>query len=277
MVIDGKRIQQRIFTRLSSFPKPKGELVAVLVGNDPASVHFLNQKEKAARSLGIAFRRLAYPAVIGEAKLVKEIKTILRNPAVGGVIVQLPLPRRMSRAKVLAAIDPAKDPDCLTSLRLGEFYGGDSSFSPPAAGAVDEILKGTAFRAKPFRAAVIGAGFLVGRPVASLLLRRASEVAVFRSATTQLRKRLAGYDIVVSGAGRAGLFRAGDLTPGALVIDFGYAAVRGVAKGDFVRPTPREERRVYYTPVPGGTGPVVVAKLMENFYRLCDPRGVRGR
>lgn len=275
MVIDGIAISRRILSRLAKRPCPRRSLAAVLVGDDPSSQNFVAQKARVARMLGIPFMYEKLSAAASEAEVVRRVRSLSRRARVEGVIIQLPLPARMSREHVLSALHPAQDVDCLTAPRFGAFAGGDAdALFPPVAGALKEILE-TLPEKRGMRAAIIGAGSLVGRPVAAWFARSASvaEWTVFGQSTALLRTCLSAYDLVVSGVGRPGLFQASDVRNGARVVDFGYARRRGALAGDFTPPAARDEkrgRRIWYTPTPGGTGPVVVAKLFENFYRLAQ-------
>jgi methylenetetrahydrofolate dehydrogenase (NADP+) / methenyltetrahydrofolate cyclohydrolase len=298
MIIDGKKIANGILERVrggadgntsADFEavRTKNFLAAVLVGGDKSSVSFLVQKEKVARGLGIDFRLYKFPATIKNDELRAEVGAIAKHKTCGGVIVQLPLPEHLNWYYILNAIPPEKDVDVLSERTLGAFYVGRSKILPPAVGVVEEILKslgesgpGTAespdlslahFAAlEDCAVAVVGLGLLVGRPVASWIMRRAKETFLLRS-TSDLAVTLKRVDLVITGVGRAGLITPDMLKSGAGVIDFGYDG----GKGDFDVPgesgdeSGTDKSKIsFYTPTPGGTGPILVAKLFENFYRL---------
>jgi len=281
MIIDGKKIANGILERLRGSAgggasnvvatdfdavRTKKFLAAVLVGDDKSSASFLKQKEKVARDLGIDFRLYEFPATVKNDELRAEVGAIAKHKTCGGVIVQLPLPEHLNWYYILNAIPPEKDVDVLSERTLGAFYVGRSKVVPPAVGVVEEILKSLGDGAAPLEdctVAVVGLGLLVGRPVASWIMRRAKETFLLRS-TSDLAASLKRADLVITGVGRAGLITPDMLRAGAGVIDFGY----GGGKGDFDFGEADATALSFYTPTPGGTGPILVAKLYENFYTL---------
>lgn len=268
MTIDGKKIAGEIIERLKALPKPEKFFGAVLVGDDPASLNFLKQKEKAAQELGIPFRLYELPREITTDELRREIGLLAQPKNCGGFIVQLPLPEHVNRHYVLNAIPKEKDADCLSEASLGAFYTGRGKITPPSAATVEEILKLEKRDLRGLSAVMVGAGFLIGKPVGFWLQNRVAELIVLDSKVEDLHARLRGADIVISGAGQPGLFGAGDLKGGAIVIDFGFSrGADGKLTGDF-DPAGADEKNIHYTKTPGGTGPILVAKLFENFYTL---------
>ena len=279
-IIDGKKIAADIIARLKARPKPEGFFAAILVGDDAASLHFLKQKEKVARELDIDFRLYTLPATTSTDALRHEIGRLAGPTGCGACIVQLPLPEGINRHYVLNAIPKEKDLDILSEAALGAFYTGRHPIVPPSVGAVEEILTLQDRALRELKVVVIGAGFLIGKPIGFWLQNRVAELSVLDSRVTDLRSHLHGADVVVSGAGQANLFSPDDLKDGALVIDFGWnpsthsinsgpAGPRVV--GDFAVDREAESyklKAISYTPMPGGTGPILVAKLFENFYIL---------
>ena len=269
MIIDGASIAGDIIGRLEKMPRPARFFGAALVGDDPASLNFLKQKEKVARALGIEFRLYRLPEAIATDDLRAEIGRLAAPRPCGAFIVQLPLPESVNRYYALNAIPKEKDVDCLSESALGAFYTGRGKIAPPSVGTVAEILRREHDDERVLRslkAVVIGAGFLIGKPVGFWLQNRVGELVVLDASVRDVHAKLADADIVVSGAGQAGLFGAGDLKEGAIVIDFGFA--RGADRkmnGDFA-PAGADARGIRYTKTPGGTGPVLVAKLFENFF-----------
>lgn len=268
MIIDGKKIADGVVVRLKSLPRPEKFFGAVLVGDDPASVNFLKQKEEAARALDIEFRLYELPPDITTDKLRAEIGRLAQPKNCGGFIVQLPLPEKINRHYVLNAIPKEKDADCLSEAALGAFYTGRGAIAPPSVAAVEEILKLEKRDLRSLNAVMVGAGFLVGKPVGFWLQNRVAELIVLDKTVKDLHARLREADIVVSGAGEPGLFHAADLKEGAVVIDFGFSRnAKGKIAGDF-DPAGADVKNIHYTKTPGGTGPILVAKLFENFYIL---------
>lgn len=168
---------------------------------------------------------------------------------------------------MLNAIPKQKDVDCLTESALGAFYTERGPIVPPSVGTVEEILKLEHRNLRELKVVMVGAGFLIGKPVGFWLQNRVAELVVLDITVKDIHTKLADADIVVSGAGQADLFSAQHLQEGATVIDFGFNKVDGKIMGDF-NPRGAEEKNIHYTKTPGGTGPILVAKLFENFYIL---------
>ncbi len=271
--IDGTAIAEEIIGRLAARPKPAGFFGAVLVGDDPASVNFLQQKARVAARLGIDFRQYTLDGSLSTDDLRAEIARRATPRACGAFIVQLPLPEGVNRHYVMNAIPKGKDVDCLSEAALGAFSTGRGVIMPPAAAVVEEIIgREMPGDLRNCKAVVVGAGFLVGRPVAFWLQNRVGALSVLDVTVPDVPARLADADIVVSGVGVPGLFGASHLKEGALVIDFGFHRdASGKIMGDF-DPTGADARHIRYTKTPGGTGPILVAKLYENFFTLAGAR-----
>ncbi len=267
MVIDGRKIAVEILSGLKAEPKPEKFLGAVLVGDDPASLNFLKQKEKVAKELGVDFRLYQLPADMKTDDLRREIVRLAGAKTCGGFIVQLPLPQGINRHYVLNAIPAAKDPDILSEAALGAFYTGRSGLVPPAVEAVKEIVAREKRDLRAENVVLIGAGFLIGRPIGYWLLDKVAQLTVLDSKSAGLRPKLKEADVVISGVGRVDVVAPADLKSGALVVDFGSSKKDGKIVGDFSSEG-AEEKNISYTPTPGGTGPILVAKLFENFYAL---------
>jgi methylenetetrahydrofolate dehydrogenase (NADP+)/methenyltetrahydrofolate cyclohydrolase len=267
MLIDGRKIAEEIIAGLKTKPKPERFFGAVLVGDDPASLNFLKQKEKVAKELGIEFRLYQLAADLKTDELRREIGRLAGVKTCGGFIVQLPLPEGVNRHYVLNAIPKEKDADVLSEAALGAFYSGRGRVVPPSVAAVAEILGRQRLDLRRLKVVVIGAGFLIGKPVGFWLQNQVAELTVIDSKAGHLREKLRSADAVISGAGEANLFSAADLKENALVIDFGWNKREGKTAGDF-NPQGAEAKNISYTPTPGGTGPILVAKLFENFYKL---------
>ncbi len=269
MIIDGKAIAAEIITELKSLPKPKKFIAAMLVGEDAASLSFLKQKEKVAKELDVDFRLYEFPGAISQDDLREEVRKIGAHKTCGGVIVQLPLPDHVSPQYVLNVIPREKDIDVLGERALGAFYASRNPVLPPAVAAVEAILKTQNFKLETASVAVIGLGFLVGRPISLWLERMCRNLYLLRrgSDMTILKKA----DLVITGAGSPHLINAEMLKDGALVIDFGYGLLDSKIVGDF---DPGEllnqstGKLVNWTPTPAGTGPVLVVTLVRNFYIL---------
>ncbi len=245
MVINGQVIAGEIVGRLQQSlvgeQKAKKFFGAVLVGEDAASINFLKQKEKIAKALGIEFRLYQLPASITTDALRAEIGRLASPKACGGFIVQLPLPEAVNRYYVLNAIPKEKDVDCLGESALGAFYTERGKIAPPSVATVEEILRREhhGLSNKPgalreLKAVVIGAGFLIGKPVGFWLQNRVAELVVMDISVKNVSEKLGDADIIIAGAGHAGLFSAQHVKPGAVVIDFGFnRSTDGKIIGDF--------------------------------------------
>lgn len=274
MIIDGQKIAQEIFKELKiKFQKlPPKIFAAVIVSEDPTNLTFLNQKQKFAKELGIDFRIYQYPSDITNEQLRKEVVRISKSSQVGGVIIQLPLPAHLNRQAILNAVGKEKDVDCLSERSLGGFYT-DRWILPPAVGVIERILRIMNYELKNKKVAVVGAaGFLVGKPVSIWLMDKVAELYLFEKNTRELKKELKEVDLVITGVGKAGLIKPEMLKEGAGIIDFGCSFVDGKIRGDFdFGPLVNSDLRlVFYTPTPGGTGPILVAQIFSNFYTLVS-------
>lgn len=256
ILIDGKKIARKVIESLKKFPNPNKKLAAVLVGENPASISFLKQKEKISKELGIEFRLYKFPVEIEEKDLIEEIKKLNRDEAVGGILIQLPLPAKFNRETIIATLDPKKDIDALLP---------GSSVLPLAVEVVKDILEELHYPPENKIVGVVGRGFLVGKPIAEWLSGKCREVIIFHTKTDL--SRIKDCDLVICGAGKAGLIKPEMLKSGAGVIDFGFSAVNGKISGDFDSSN-LSSSLSFYTPTPGGTGPILVAELFKNFYRL---------
>lgn len=254
MIIDGKKIAERIIAELKRLPKPKKFLAAVLVGDDPISISFLKQKEKIAGELGIGFKLHKFPAEIGEVELRDKISAISADVSCSGLILQLPLPAHIKKENVISVILPEKDVDALHGNLV----------LPPVVGVILEILGMVNKELGIMKVAVVGLGFLVGKPISEWLKGKCEELILLDIGDNL--GVLKNADLVISGAGKAGLVKPEMLKEDALVIDFGYSIEDEKIRGDFEPPA--DDTVIMYTPTPGGTGPILVAKLFENFYTL---------
>lgn len=265
--ISGQTISGEIVERLQSLPRIKKILAAVMVGSDPTSLSFLRQKKQFADKLGVDFRRYDFPTSMGNDDLRREVGNISKQKSVGGIIVQLPLPEGVNKYYVLNAMDKNKDVDVLSERALGAFYNNRNLVTPPAVETVKEIIERQNIDLTKLNVAVVGLGALVGKPIALWLMNKCAHLDLLgRGSSLSV---LAEADIIISGVGEAGLIKPSNLKEGAGVIDFGYYYFEdGRLSGDLDTTSPETEKLAFYTPTPGGTGPVLVAKLLENFYKL---------
>jgi len=270
MIINGKQIAEEIVSNLKKEPKIKKFLGAFLVGENLTSLSFLKQKEKIAQLLNVDFRLYKFPEEISQDALRKEMLRIVNHKTCGGALVQLPLPNHINKYYVLNVIPREKDVDVLGERALGAFYNGRNLILPPAVGVVDKLLKFMNYELNTKKVVVIGAGFLIGKPIITWFQNKVAELTIFNEFTQDLRHKLKNADLIITGVGKANLFSVEDLSENSMVIDFGYdMSADGKIFGDFNSSSVHNYKFIInYTPTPGGTGPILVAQLFENFYKL---------
>jgi 5,10-methylene-tetrahydrofolate dehydrogenase/methenyl tetrahydrofolate cyclohydrolase len=284
--IDGREIADKIIQRLKSQPTPKKILAAVLVDENPASISFLKQKEKIAKELGVDFRIYRFPSPpaggFRNDNLRKEAGKIALLKRVDGVTIQLPLPVHLNRHYILNIIPREKDIDVLGERALAAFYTGQNPIFPPAVGVVKEILRTYNLQPTTLKTAVVGLGFLVGKPIATWLMGKCPEIYLLDQGSDF--SILKNMDLVITGVGKPGLIKPEMLKENAIVIDFGCSVDKDEKiSGDFDASSIENCKlsagggsafggkieNLWYTPTPGGTGPILVTKLFENFYTLA--------
>jgi len=273
MKIDGRAIAGKILDDLKQKSSPQKFLAVFLVGNDLASENFIKQKGKIAGQLGVDFRIYKIEPPISNDQLKEKMRQIISSKLCGGAVLQLPLPAGLNASYVLNVIPPEKDVDILSERSLGSFYNGRSKILPPPVMVIEEIFKYLNIQTSSLKkVAVVGLGTLVGKPIASWFSGKVPEVFAFDKGSDF--SVLENVDIIVLGTGHAGLIKAEMLKKGAGVIDFGYGTdLDGKARGDFDEESLKQTGEDYlnfYTPTPGGTGPILVACLFKNFYSLSS-------
>jgi len=301
-IIDGKAIAQKIIDKLKSQKTPEKILAVIQVGENPVSASFIKQKEKVAKELGVDFRLYEFDEGISQDNLRKEVVKISNLKKVGGIIIQLPLPKHINNQYVLNAIPREKDIDVLGERALGAFYAGRNQILPPAVGVVEELLRTTNYELQIKKVAVVGLGRLVGKPIAVWLMKKCKELYLLdqesdlshSASFLQQSSGQAGQailkqaDLVICGVGKAGIIKPDMLKNDASVIDFGYDINHETYNIKHETSEKEYENKIkisgdfdpsdvtsymlhvtcFYTPTPGGTGPVLVAKIFENFYTL---------
>jgi methylenetetrahydrofolate dehydrogenase (NADP+)/methenyltetrahydrofolate cyclohydrolase len=244
-------------------------LALVLVGEDPASAVYVRNKIRATAEAGMRGFDHVLPATTAEADLLALIARLNGDPAVDGILVQLPLPAQIDPQKVIEAIDPAKDVDGFHPVNAGRLLAGAPGFIPCTPLGCLMLIRTVRPVLSGLEAVVIGRSAIVGKPMAQLLLRENCTVTMAHSKTRDLPEVCRRADILVAAAGHAELVRGGWIKPGAVVIDVGISRISDPASGkarlvgDVAFP---EARRVAaaITPVPGGVGPMTIACLLRN-------------
>ncbi|HEV7455709.1 MAG TPA: bifunctional methylenetetrahydrofolate dehydrogenase/methenyltetrahydrofolate cyclohydrolase FolD [Roseococcus sp.] len=266
-LIDGKEVAARLRAGLARRIAGLGwapGLVVVRVGEDPASGVYVRNKDRAAREAGFASRTRHLPESTTEAELLAEIAALNADPAVDGILVQLPLPGHIRAEAAIEAVDPAKDVDGFHPMNAGRLASGLPGLVPCTPRGAMHLLAEAGATLRGARAIVIGRSQIVGRPMAQLLLGADCTVTIAHSRTADLPGECRRADIVVAAVGRPEMVRGDWIKPGAVVIDVGINRLEsGKLVGDvaFAEALPHAGA---ITPVPGGVGPMTIACLLEN-------------
>lgn len=268
-LINGKALAEKINQETTKrLKKLTGQgitprLEVILVGDDAASAMYDRMKGAAAEKLGIGFALHQFPTTIKTIELIKKIKTIQERPNLSGLIIQLPLPDHLYIPKVLNAILPDIDVDCLTDVNLGKLIMKTNTLVPPTPGAVLTILEELKIKLPSKNVTIVGMGALVGKPLAIMMVNEGASVTTCNSRTKNIKEKCLMADIIVTGVGKKYLLGVEMVPEGATVIDTGISFEKGKVFGDVNVPE-AQKRAAYITPTPGGVGPITVARLMLN-------------
>lgn len=284
LVLDGKKVAESVkallLKEMTQFQQNWGRkpsLHVVLVGEDQASKIYVGHKEKMAGELGYQSQVWRIPQSITQIDLEAQLRKLIQDPLVDGILVQLPLPKHLNADRVMQMIPFEKDVDGLTATALGTLAAGNAPAVSCTPAGVMEILKFYNIEVKGKNAVVIGRSQIVGKPMALLLLNADATVTVCHSKTPDIKNYTSKADIVVVAAGKKHLMKAEDFKPGAVVIDVGmHRDENNKLQGD-VNPANLDKTVKAATPVPGGVGPMTIMMLMKNTLRLADFRMKNGQ
>jgi len=277
-LLNGKAIaEQRLQTLTERLKQPPFDsvtptLAVILVGDDPASRLYVEKKRVACKAVGIASQMYNLPENTSADALLAQIQALNQNPAVHGILVQLPLPSHIDELSILDAISPVKDVDGFHALNVGRLAQRRPLLRPCTPAGIMALLLSLPVPVKGANAVVVGASNIVGRPMALELLGAGATVTVCHRFTTAkaLEAYVRGADILVVAVGKPSLIKGDWIKPGSVVIDVGINRLEnGQIVGD-VEFEVAKERAAYITPVPGGVGPMTVAMLMENTVLACE-------
>lgn len=280
-IIDGKKLaaetRGEIAAGVAALKAEKGVtpgLAVILVGDNPASVSYVTAKEKACREAGMYSREIRLPAETPEQVVVETVRALNADPAIHGILVQLPLPKGISEKKVVDAIAAGKDVDGFTPVNVGRMLIGEDCFLPCTPHGIVKLIEVTGMDIAGKHAVVIGRSNIVGKPVAALLARKGphanATVTLCHTGTPDLSVYTKTADVVVVAAGRPNTLTGDMLKPGAVVIDVGVNRVPDATKpkgyrlcgdADFASCA---EVAAAITPVPGGVGPMTITMLLWN-------------
>lgn len=268
-IIDGKKIATKIEKEAAkqvALLKTRGivpKLAVVLVGQDKPSLTYISRKKQAAERVGTDFALHQFPKNISKEALITAVKDIQKDPALTGLIIQLPLPERLYNSDVLNTINPAIDVDCLTDNNIGKLVMKTNLIEPPTPWAVIKTLKEIKFKLAGKNITIVGAGALVGKPLAIMMVNELASVTTCNSHTQNLKKKCLEADVIISAVGKKNLITADMVKKGTVVIDTGIVYVDGKMHGD-IDFNSVAKKASFITPTPGGIGPITVAKLLLN-------------
>lgn len=270
-LIDGKQIaatlRKGIAVLAEELERERGikpGLAVVLAGSDPASQVYVRNKGIAAKDVGFYSEQIDLPETVSQDEILKIVDGLNARKDIHGILVQLPLPKHLPEREVLFRIDPKKDVDGFHPLNTGALVAGLEGFRPCTPSGCMDLIRSTGVKTDGLDAVVIGRSNIVGKPMALMLLEQNATVTVCHSKTRDLPGVVGRADIVVAAVGRPEFVKGSWIKPGAVVIDVGINRKSdGKLCGDVEFEAARE-RAGFITPVPGGVGPMTIAKLLEN-------------
>ena len=270
-LIDGNAVSATVRSRLTNTIRTLKEkgispcLATVLVGNDPASAIYIQNKQKAARQVGLVTQDHRLKEDVKQNELVILIDTLNNDPTVHGILVQLPLPKHINEFDIISKIAPRKDVDGLTSINSGLLLHGQASLKPCTPSGIIELLDYYNIEIRSQNVIIVNRSILVGKPLALLMLARDATVTICHSKSVNLNRLLWQSDIIVTAVGDRNKFmlRSEMIKDKAVVIDVGTNRQSGKLVGD-VDFESVKEKASWITPVPGGVGPMTIAMLLSN-------------
>lgn len=269
-LISGKEVSEAVKLRVADEVKELKAngiepcLAVILVGDDPASRVYVNNKKKACEFCGIRSLEYVLPAQTTEEELISLVEKLNEDKTVNGILCQLPLPKHLDEKKVLNLIRPEKDVDAFHPENVGHIMIGDFNFLPCTPAGIMEMFRFENIDLDGKNCVVIGRSNIVGKPMAMLMLKENATVTICHSRTKNLKEIVAGADVIVAAVGRPNFVTADMVKDGAVIIDVGINRTEdGKLCGD-VDFEACKEKASYITPVPGGVGPMTIATLMQN-------------
>lgn len=270
-IIDGKAVSQSVKDRIKEETagikekyKVTPGLAVIIVGDNPASRIYVNNKKKACEYVGFNSYEYALPEETSEAELLELINKLNNDDKIDGILCQLPLPKHIDENVIINNISPNKDVDAFHPVNVGKIMIGDYSFLPCTPAGVMELIASTGVDIKGKECVVVGRSNIVGKPMSMLLLHKSGTVTICHSKTKDLKAECKRADILVAAVGVPNLIKGDMIKEGAVVIDVGMNRLdNGKLCGD-VEFASASEVAGYITPVPGGVGPMTIAMLMQN-------------
>ncbi|MGM9834229.1 MAG: bifunctional 5,10-methylenetetrahydrofolate dehydrogenase/5,10-methenyltetrahydrofolate cyclohydrolase [Bacilli bacterium] len=266
IIINGNEIRntktKKLKQKLSELEQPLG-IAVIQVGNDKASSIYINQKKKFADELGCLFYHKQFPDDSEESMIIKEIETLNHDNNIDGIIVQMPLPKRINTTNIQNAILPLKDIDGITDTNINNLVNGKEELVPCTAKAIIDILEYFNITVKDKKVTILGRSKLVGKPIAQMLLNRNADIVVCHSQTENINEKTKEADIIISAVGKKHLVTYDMVKENSVIIDVGINYENNHIYGD-VDFNNVKDKCSYITPVPGGVGPMTVYELFSN-------------
>lgn len=275
VLLDGKKVsaqvEEQLACRIARLKKQNVTpgLTVILAGEDPASQTYVRNKEKACERLGLYSHTVRLPENVSQETLETAIAQANADPAIHGILVQLPLPAHLDSEHALAMIRPEKDVDGFHDINMGRLVRGTDGVIACTPKGVMRLLESAGITLAGKEAVVVGRSNIVGKPMALLLLQQNATVTVCHSRTADLSAHTRQADILVAAVGRPGFITAEMVREGAVVVDVGINRVDGKLCGD-VDFEAVAQKASYITPVPGGVGKMTIAMLMENTVEAAE-------
>ncbi|MDD6484475.1 MAG: bifunctional methylenetetrahydrofolate dehydrogenase/methenyltetrahydrofolate cyclohydrolase FolD [Clostridiales bacterium] len=275
----GKEVSARIKAELSKEAQKLKEeginpgLAVIIVGDDPASRVYVNNKKKACAECGIYSEEYALPGETSQEELLRLIDTLNKKPEISGILVQLPVPKHIDEKTIINAIDPKKDVDAFHPVNVGKIMVGDYDFVPCTPAGVMELIKESGIDVAGKECVIVGRSNIVGKPQAMLLLHQNGTVTVCHSKTQNLKEHTRRADILVAAVGIPNFITGDMIKPGAVVIDVGINRLENKKLCGDVEFESAKEVASAITPVPGGVGPMTIAMLMKNTLKAAVING----
>lgn len=270
VILDGKavsaKVKEEVKAEVEALKKQGVSvgLAVIIVGNNPASRTYVNNKKKACEAAGILSEEYALPEETTQEELLALVRELNQKDSINGILCQLPLPKQLDEEAVIAAISGKKDVDAFSAVNVGHIMIGDYSFLPCTPAGIMEILRHYNIDVAGKECVVIGRSNIVGKPMAMLLLHQNGTVTICHSKTKNLKDVTSRADILVAAVGIPHFVTADMVKEGAVVIDVGMDRdENGKLCGD-VDFAAVEPKASYITPVPGGVGPMTIATLLKN-------------
>lgn len=269
-VIDGKLVSQKVKedvkekVNLLQENGHKVTLAVIIVGNDPASRVYVNNKKKACEFVGIVSQEYVLPEDVSQDELIGLIETLNKEDSINGILVQLPLPKHLDQKVVIEAISKFKDVDAFSYENVGRLMTGNYRFLPCTPSGIMKLLKYYDINVAGKNCVVVGRSNIVGKPMAMLLLKEDATVTICHSKTRNLAEICRNADVLIAAVGKAKFISQDMIKPDAIVIDVGMNRdENGKLCGD-VDFENVKNKASFITKVPGGVGPMTIAQLMEN-------------